>query len=184
MDLRPDSLPVNKLDTAGQRVINPLRYPLLANWHLVLLTILTGLMIWMSAWLLWPQPATKIVLIPLSPEQLVVTLPHAFMETAADTEDADFSESEAVPSVSKEKKKSRRLKHSTTRKKPSNPPVLNLNTASLSQLQLLPGIGPKMAQRIVEYRTIHGAFQSPGQLTDVKGIGPRKLEKLIPFLKV
>ncbi len=61
---------------------------------------------------------------------------------------------------------------------------LNINTASAKDLQLLPGIGPKIAQRIVDYRAKNGPFSSVDDLKKVKGIGDKKLEKIRPFLKV
>ena len=66
--------------------------------------------------------------------------------------------------------------------KVSNP--LNLNTATAKELQVLPGIGPKIAERIVKYREKNGPFSSVDDLTKVKGIGQKKLEKIRPFLKV
>ncbi|QQS07733.1 MAG: helix-hairpin-helix domain-containing protein [Fibrobacterota bacterium] len=59
---------------------------------------------------------------------------------------------------------------------------LNPNEATLAQLQGLPGIGPTIAQRIVDERT-DGPFQGPDDLLRVKGIGPSRLEKLRPHLK-
>ena len=56
--------------------------------------------------------------------------------------------------------------------------TVNINTASASELEKLPGIGPALAQRIVEYRDSHGPFASVDALTDVPGIGKAKLEGL------
>ncbi|MCR2052738.1 helix-hairpin-helix domain-containing protein [Actinomyces bowdenii] len=55
---------------------------------------------------------------------------------------------------------------------------ININTATASQLEGLPGIGPALAQRIVEHRQTHGPFASVEDLTDVPGIGQAKLEAL------
>ena len=56
--------------------------------------------------------------------------------------------------------------------------MVNINTASASELEKLPGIGPALAQRIVEHRDSHGPFASVDALTDVPGIGKAKLEGL------
>ena len=51
---------------------------------------------------------------------------------------------------------------------------LDLNSASVHELTLLPGIGPVLAQRIIDHRKAIGRFDSVSQLQDVKGIGPKK----------
>ena len=65
---------------------------------------------------------------------------------------------------------------------PDKPALLNINTASAEELQTLPNIGERMAQRIVDYRTRHGEFDNVDALQNVKGIGAKTLEKLKPFI--
>ena len=65
---------------------------------------------------------------------------------------------------------------------PSAP--VNLNTATQAQLESLPGIGPKSAERILEYRQKNGSFKKIEDLMNVKGIGEKSFLKLKPFLTV
>lgn len=55
---------------------------------------------------------------------------------------------------------------------------ININTASADELTRLPGIGPKTAEKIIEYRKKFGKFKSVDELIEVKGIGEKKLEKI------
>jgi competence protein ComEA len=55
---------------------------------------------------------------------------------------------------------------------------VNLNTATAADLESLPGIGPRMAERIVEYRQKNGAFKKIEDLMNVKGIGEKNFLKL------
>ena len=64
------------------------------------------------------------------------------------------------------------------------PELLNINTATAEELQTLPGIGPSMSQRIIQHRKEHGNFTSVDELTEVKGIGEKTLEKLKPYVDV
>ena len=54
---------------------------------------------------------------------------------------------------------------------------ISLNQANLQQLQMLSGVGEKKAQAIMEYRQKHGGFKSIDELMNIKGIGPKLLEK-------
>ena len=61
---------------------------------------------------------------------------------------------------------------------------VNLNTATAEQLDALPGVGPVTAAAIVAWRAANGRFTSVDQLAEVDGIGPARLEKLRPLLRV
>jgi competence protein ComEA len=54
---------------------------------------------------------------------------------------------------------------------------LHINVASLEELQRLPGVGPALAQKIIDYRTEHGPFQSMADLDNVSGIGESRLQE-------
>ncbi|MDP6977276.1 MAG: helix-hairpin-helix domain-containing protein [Myxococcota bacterium] len=60
--------------------------------------------------------------------------------------------------------------------------VVNLNTADLEQLQLLPGVGEKRAAAILEVRKSKGGFKAVEELVEVKGVGDKMLERLRPHL--
>jgi len=62
--------------------------------------------------------------------------------------------------------------------------TIDINRATLSQLQTLPGIGPVLAQRILDYREENGSFTSPADLTKVAGIGTKRLEAILDHITV
>ena len=66
--------------------------------------------------------------------------------------------------------------------KPAPAGKINLNTASAQQLTAIPGIGDKLAARIVEYRQKNGSFKNVQELMNVRGVGEKSLGKLEPFL--
>jgi competence protein ComEA len=60
--------------------------------------------------------------------------------------------------------------------------VVNINTATADELQLLPRIGPALSERIINFRETNGPFETVDELVAVKGIGERSLENLRPFV--
>ena len=62
--------------------------------------------------------------------------------------------------------------------------TVNVNTATKSELMMLPGIGEATAERILLYREEQGKFKKPADLKNIKGIGDKKFEKLKPYIEV
>ena len=69
-----------------------------------------------------------------------------------------------------------------TKKPPAHP--IDINSASSAQLQEVPGIGPATAGKILQMRKSYGAFKSVDDLLSVRGIGPKRLEKMRKYLVV
>ena len=66
---------------------------------------------------------------------------------------------------------------------PSIEGTININTATASELEALPGIGPSLAEKIVAYRLEHGLFNEPEDLLQVSGVGPAKLEQIRDLIR-
>jgi len=66
----------------------------------------------------------------------------------------------------------------------TQPAIININTATKEQLETLPGIGPVLAQRILDYIQENGPFETMSQLTLVNGIGVKILEGILDFATV
>src|SRR6266851_675007 len=69
------------------------------------------------------------------------------------------------------------------KKKPPAKPV-NINTATSEELQQVPGIGPATAEKILQMRKSYGPFKSVDDLLAIRGLGPKRLEKMRKYLTV
>jgi competence protein ComEA len=67
------------------------------------------------------------------------------------------------------------------RKTPPAQPV-SINTADAAALQSLPGVGPGLAQRLIDFRTVNGPFHSIDELGDVAGMTDRRIEQITPYI--
>lgn len=118
-----------------------------------------------------------------SPEPVAVTIP-----AQQDTQPAVLSltQAEPAPSIVATTEAAAEVKpEPVTSDEPAAgiQKLVDVNTASAAELQLLPGIGPVMASRIIEDRASNGLYRSPADLDRVKGIGPKTLEKLSPLIR-
>lgn len=80
----------------------------------------------------------------------------------------------ALPNTSEKTEKSS--------ERPASTEKINVNTATLKELESLPRIGPVLAQRIIDYRKTFGKFQSVDELLNVRGIGKKTLDILRPYV--
>jgi competence protein ComEA len=91
----------------------------------------------------------------------------------------------ALPAAAQQKAANRSSKPAASRSAAAAPSApVNLNTATQAQIETLPGIGPKVAQRIIEYRQKNGPFKKIEDLMNVKGVGEKSFLKLKPYLTV
>ncbi len=67
---------------------------------------------------------------------------------------------------------------------PGKPNLVNINTADAQQLQALPGIGPAISERIIQYRQAHGPFKTTEDIKKVQGIGDKKYEAIKDLITV
>lgn len=73
---------------------------------------------------------------------------------------------------------------SNVKRNSNDPSLININTASSDQLQIIPGLGKKYAQNIIDYRDEHGTFSRIEDLTNVKGIGIKRLKKIKKYISL
>jgi len=86
-----------------------------------------------------------------------------------------------IPSTSEERNSVETTQRSSVT---SSNEKINVNTASIAELDLLPGIGPALAEEIIKHRETFGLFHEAADLLDVPGIGPAKLEKISELISL
>ena len=90
----------------------------------------------------------------------------------------------ALPAAAAQQKSPSPAAAATKPSAPTPESPLNINTATQAQFEALPGLGAKVAERIVEYRQKNGNFKKVEDLMNVKGIGEKSFLKLKPLLIV
>jgi comEA protein len=99
-----------------------------------------------------------------------------FQKLSSDTTQVEEQKAPKVkPVLQKESSKKKSKKSALTG-------LININTATQKELELLPRIGPATAKNIIKYRKENGPFKTFEEIKNVKRIGPKTLEKLKPFI--
>jgi competence protein ComEA len=120
---------------------------------------------------------------PLS-DAMKVMVPRKGQVLAADQYPALASSSNDGPSVGTHRRGRHSRGGSRGAHKLAPGQTLDVNTATADELVQLPGVGPSLAQRIVDYRQQYGPFQTIDDLQNVPGIGPSKFDRLSPFVRL
>ena len=89
---------------------------------------------------------------------------------------------EVVKNKAKDLPKTKKKAKSKAKNVPTKENPLAINKADSLQIITLPGIGPAMTHRILEYKRKHGSFKKPADLLKIKGIGKKKQEMLLPLV--
>lgn len=172
-----------KSRTASTRIDN-----IVKNW---LAPVLVLLLVALTSYTLGREGRSTEETTTLAAEQKSVTAPVANNAPSNTDIITDIQQSLAQPSPTtaqasgSNQQKTTSSKSAATASKPvvSNG-IVNINTGTLAELDTLPGIGPKYAQGIIDYRTQNGPFIRVDDLVKVKGIGPKTLEKLRPLVTI
>lgn len=148
---------------------------------------------WAISWLSihMPTPFTSSELAPRSPDPIIVTLP---AEPAPPANTVAVQTDPTAPPANAQTARTA-AQPQAGRSAGANAPSptvrgealaqrLDLNRATQAELERLPGIGPGLAKRILDYKQSHGRYKTVEELREVKGIGEKRWRKLEPLLTV
>ena len=117
-----------------------------------------------------------------APERSTAAREPTAASAPADSTAHGHAEPEAEPAAAPPVRAVGSVADAPRRRSAKPPPVrVNLNTGRAAELQRLPGIGPKLAERVIAFRNQHGPFRHPADIVEVKGIGPKTYEKMRPW---
>ena len=123
------------------------------------------------------SPAVVQQIIPAAVQETAASVPESIpvtRESVPETQEVPSEPQESIPETTAE----------TVPAETSGSGLININTATVAQLDTLPGIGPVLAQRIVDYREAHGPFTALSQLTLVEGIGEKRLMNILDLITI
>ena len=143
---------------------------------LLLKSGILGLGIFVVLWAGWPQPQNGSLDHSSSPIVLSDAKVHQEVQEAISPV-LSFTKEEPLKALAEESKE---VSVQATRVAL----LVDLNESSHRELEALPGIGVVLADRIVAYRSTHGAFQQINELVNVSGIGKKRLRLLAPLVKI
>ena len=135
----------------------------------------------------WVQDGSQIV-VPSKTNPASVSLSPPTSDSSPSTEmpalglDSTSPESTFTEGEKSHTSKTVKPQKSTVKETPKS--AIDLNRATAEELQQLPGVGPAMSERILQYRKENRGFTSVDDLDNVRGIGPKTLEKIRPFVIV
>ncbi len=147
--------------TLGQKITAGVK-PFFAVWDLALMMVLSAGILAMFFYMLTPQPILSI-------------------EILGDLQPPDLSRDSAANPFSEPPQPLQALSKNSIEPTHLN---ININTANAVELEQLPGVGPKIARRIIQHRQKNGRFQDPKDLLEVRGIGPKGYSQIRHFLAI
>lgn len=128
-----------------------------------------------------PKQGETAALAPLTIDQPIPPLPAGSLEVSPSPSPPRFTPPTAIGAGSSSTQRPTRGSREVDSLSPG---LIDINRASATELERLPGVGPAIAQRIIQYRAQNGPFRSVDDLILVKGIGPKRMADIRPYIRV